>query len=108
MKKIFFMIVLAGLLLLLITSVMEMPGIGSIDNPAYNEVTRYYVENSIKDSNAPNIIASIITDYRAFDTLGETTVLFTSIAAVISVLSLGHGHGDKKHNSEEKVGKHHG
>ena len=107
MKKTFFMIVLAGLLVLLITSVMEMPGIGSIDNPAYNEVTRYYVENAVKDSNAPNIIAAIITDYRAFDTLGETTVLFTSIAAVISVLSLGHHH--KEHNnSEEKVEKHHG
>lgn len=104
MKKIFLMIVLAGLLVLLITSVMEMPEIGSIDNPAYNEVTRYYVDNSIKDSNAPNIIAAIITDYRAFDTLGETTVLFTSIAAVISVLSIGHHHI----NSDEKVDKRHG
>lgn len=104
MKKVFLMIVLAGLLFLLVTSVLEMPDIGSRNIPAYNEVTRYYIDNSVKDSNAPNIIAAIITDYRAFDTLGETTVLFTSIAAVLSVLSIGHHHID----SEEKVDKHNG
>lgn len=102
MKKLLFIFVLTGLFLLLVSSILKMPALGSINNPSYNEVTNYYIDNTIEDTNAPNIIAAVITDYRAFDTLGETTVLFTSIAAVISVLQISHhknkeGEGDKHH-----------
>jgi len=87
MKKTFTLLVLLGLLFVLLNSISEMPSLGDIQNPAYNEVAHYYIDNAIEDTNASNVIASIITDYRAFDTLGETTVLFTSIAAVISVIN---------------------
>jgi len=79
--------VLGGLLFVLLNSISEMPSLNSTENPSYNEVAHYYVDNAVEDTNATNIVSSIITDYRAFDTLGETTVLFTSITAVISVLS---------------------
>lgn len=44
-----------------------------------------YIKKGLDDTGAANIVASVILDYRAYDTLGETTVLFTSIigAAVI-------------------------
>jgi multisubunit Na+/H+ antiporter MnhB subunit len=32
-------------------------------------------------------VAAVVVDFRAFDTLGETIVLFTSIVAVLVVLS---------------------
>ncbi|SCY49718.1 hydrogen gas-evolving membrane-bound hydrogenase subunit E [Alkaliphilus peptidifermentans] len=98
MKKGLFIIVLSGLFLLLVASILQMPSLGSIENPSYNETAVYYLENAVEDTHAPNAIAAIITDYRAFDTLGETTVLFTSIAAVISVLKISHhskNKGDK-------------
>ncbi len=98
MKKTLSVIALLGLLLLLISSVMEMPGVGSTDNPSYNETTEYYLENAVKDTNAPNAVAAIIIDYRGFDTLGETVVLFTAITSVLSVLAISH---DK--NDTEKV-----
>lgn len=87
MKKAFILLMLGTLLVVLLSSISEMPSLGDTQNPSYNNVANYYVNNSIEDTNTVNIVASIITDYRAFDTLGETTVLFTSIAAVISVLS---------------------
>ncbi len=89
MRKSLILIVLAGLLFVLLGSISEMPGLGGLENPSYNEVPRHYLEHAIDDTNTANVIASIITDYRAFDTLGETTVLFTSITAVISVLGSG-------------------
>ena len=46
----------------------------------------YIIENSLDDTGAFNIIASVITDYRAFDTLGEVTILFISIVTVFTVL----------------------
>ncbi len=87
MKKSFVVFVLGGLLMVLLSSIPEMPPMGNVNNPSFNQVSEYYISQAIADTNTPNVIASIITDYRAFDTLGETTVLFTSITAVISVLS---------------------
>lgn len=67
-------------------TVAEMPLFGSIDSPAFNEVPRRYLESGVVETGALNIVSSIITDYRAFDTLGEATVLFAAIAAVIATL----------------------
>lgn len=86
MSKFLTILVLAGLFVILVGSILRMPSLGSIDNPSYNETTTYYLEHAVEETGSLNVIAAIITDYRAFDTLGETTVLFTSIAAVISVL----------------------
>ncbi len=87
MNKGVILIMLAIVLFFLLTTIPEMPTLGSIETPSYNEVTHHYVDNAVEDTGAVSVVAAIITDYRAFDTLGETTVLFTAIAAVLSVLS---------------------
>lgn len=86
MKRIFVIMVLTLLFFVLSFSVLEMPDFATADSPANNALARYYVENAVEEAHATNVIAAIITDYRAFDTLGETTVLFTAILAVTSVL----------------------
>jgi multicomponent Na+:H+ antiporter subunit B len=35
---------------------------------------------------ASNLVAAVILDFRGYDTLGEATVLFTSVAGVVAVL----------------------
>lgn len=106
-KKIPILIVLIALFFLLSFCILKMPTFGDIHNPSYNTTTQYYIENTVEDVNIPNIVAAIITDYRAFDTLGETTVLFASIAAVISVLSIGsHKNKKEKEEKEEKEDGH--
>lgn len=92
MSKKIIVIVLFILFIILSISIIRMPDIGGSQNPAYNEITTYYLENARQETGSMNIIAAIITDYRAFDTLGETTVLFSGIAAVFSVLAM---KGDK-------------
>jgi multicomponent Na+:H+ antiporter subunit B len=78
---------LLGLIIFLFSfTVAEMPPFGSPDNPAFNEVPRRYLESGVIETGAVNIISSVIIDYRAFDTLGEATVLFVAIAAVIATL----------------------
>ncbi|WP_350343300.1 hydrogen gas-evolving membrane-bound hydrogenase subunit E [Proteinivorax hydrogeniformans] len=101
MKKGILAILLFGLLIVLISGILEMPALGSVDNPAYTEeVTEYYLENSIEDTNSPNVISALLTDYRFFDTLGETVVLFTGITVVVSVLKRGNApqHGNEGEN----------
>ncbi len=86
MKRTYGKIVLGLLFIVLVWSLVDMPPMGGIDNPSIGEVSDYYISKNKEDTNSANLIASIITDYRAFDTLGETTVLYASITAVISVL----------------------
>jgi multisubunit Na+/H+ antiporter MnhB subunit len=74
------------LFLILSWGVLSMPAMGDPNAPAHNQLAEIYKTRSLEDTGAANVIAAIITDYRAFDTLGETTVLFTSIAAVVSIM----------------------
>jgi multisubunit Na+/H+ antiporter MnhB subunit len=50
------------------------------------ETSRYYLEHGAADTGAANIVAGIILDYRAYDTLGEVTVLLTAILGTLTVL----------------------
>ena len=38
----------------------------------------YYIENAQKDSKTPNVVTTILADYRGFDTLGEEAVIFAA------------------------------
>lgn len=57
--------------------------IGRLDAPA-----NIYLQNGLNKTGASNIVAAIILDFRAYDTLGEATVLFTSIVGALSILRL--------------------
>lgn len=76
-------LVIVGTLMLAVTS---LPRFGSADNPGVNEVMERYVESGMEETGAVNIVAGIILDYRAFDTLGESFVLFTAVSAVLILM----------------------
>lgn len=48
--------------------------------------SKTYISDGLKQTGAANLVASVILDYRAYDTLGEATVLFTSIIGVTVIL----------------------
>jgi len=48
-------------------------------------VASVYLKEGLAKTGATNIVASVILDYRAFDTLGEATVLFTAVIGVLAV-----------------------
>lgn len=58
--------------------------------PIFTEVegspSQIYIENGLKDTGAANVVAAVILDYRGYDTLGEATVLFTSILGATVIL----------------------
>lgn len=83
-----FSILLAGVLVLfLIRTVFEMPEFNRADSPANtSEVIERYIESGLTETGAVNIVAGIILDYRAFDTLGESHVLFTAVIAVMVLI----------------------
>ena len=56
------------------------------ENPRATEVAERYVERGLEETGAVNIVAGMILDYRAFDTLGESHVLFTALICVMILL----------------------
>lgn len=73
--------------LVLLFTISALPKFGSAESPAWNEVSRRYLEQGLSETGAVNVVAGMILDYRAFDTLGESMVLFTASIAVIFLLS---------------------
>ncbi|MBQ9010463.1 MAG: hypothetical protein IJ088_14215 [Clostridia bacterium] len=82
-----FLICVAMIALLLYT-VTTLPGFGRENNPTQNEVPRRYIEQGLQETGAVNIVTGMILDYRAFDTLGESTVLFAAVMVVLFLLRL--------------------
>lgn len=73
------------------------------DLPAFGyptmKVASMYLENGLAKTGAANLVSSVILDFRAYDTLGEATILFT---AVIGVLAIVRRVGRKKEDVEVK------
>ena len=46
------------------------------------DVGKYYLENTVPQTGAANVVTSVTLFYRGFDTLGEVTVLFTDALGV--------------------------
>lgn len=84
-------LVCVGLSALLIYTALDLPQFGGADALVDNEVSRFYVEEGLEDTGAVNIISGIILDFRGFDTLGESHVLFIAACTVLLLLHLPQG-----------------
>ena len=78
-----FLITLVGLLLY---TVSYLPRTGNPANPDNNVVSQRYIEQGLQETGALNIVSGMILTYRAFDTFGETNVLFIATCCVMVLL----------------------
>ena len=98
----FFAVVLCCIMIgFLLLTVAKLPTYGSPDSPAHNEVMERYVEKGMEETGAVNVVAGVILDYRAFDTLGESHVLYTAATAVFILLLSLKGSGEPE--QEKKI-----
>jgi multicomponent Na+:H+ antiporter subunit B len=63
---------------LLIYGTGEMPKWGDPYSPASLHVSPRYIERTVEETATPDMVTSVLADYRGYDTLGETTVIFTA------------------------------
>jgi len=73
--------ILFGLIMTLTTLVLFRQ---ETDSP----LQRYFLENSISQGKGQNAVNVILVDFRAFDTLGEITVLAVTMIGIIALLSI--------------------
>ncbi len=84
--RIFAVILCIGIIGILLVTVSYLPQFGSANNPNNNEVSKRYIEKGLEETGATNIVTGMILDYRAFDTLGESHVLFISACSVLILI----------------------
>lgn len=81
-------VICALIIYFLLTTVAALPPFGEAGNPAHNEVSARYIERGLQDTGAVNVVAGMILDYRAFDTFGESIVLFAALCGVMILLRI--------------------
>ncbi len=80
----FIVTVLTGAVL--IYGTLDMPDWGDPNSPASRHVSPRYITKTEVETATPNMVTSVLADYRGYDTLGETTVIFTAGVSCILLL----------------------
>lgn len=80
-------------------ALLEIPRFGE----PLMRVSSEYLKTGPEKTGATNIVTAVLLDFRAYDTLGEATVLFTSIVGAFGILRR-RGRKHKREMDTEKVG----
>ena len=64
-----------------------IPAVDDAKAPVHSYISGFYIENSIPQTGAHNIVTAVLADYRGFDTLFETCVMFLAGITALMVLS---------------------
>ncbi len=90
---------LAGLLALLVWASADLPDRADPSAPANVHLSPEFTELTESEIVMTNLVSAILADFRGYDTLGETFVIFTAGLAVLLVLQRGYRRG--KDGNEE-------
>lgn len=78
---------------ILLYGVSDFPTFGDPKSPANAGVeggapsaSLYYINESYGDTKVPNLVTSILADYRGYDTMFETVVIFAAGMAIFAIL----------------------
>jgi multicomponent Na+:H+ antiporter subunit B len=57
---------------------LDLPAFGDPASAPSTHVSPRYLESGVRETGAPNIVTAVLADYRSYDTLIETVVIFTA------------------------------
>jgi multicomponent Na+:H+ antiporter subunit B len=75
---------------LLVRATADLPDWGDPQSPASTHVSNYFIENSMEQTSVPNFVTSVLADYRGYDTMFETIVIFCAGITVLTILRRSH------------------
>lgn len=91
----------------LLYAVSDFPAFGDPRSPANAGVAGgapsasvHYIENAYRDTRVPNLVTAVLADYRGYDTLFETVVIFIAGMAVFAILRAVRGDGIEEDGDE--------
>ncbi|MDP2367440.1 MAG: DUF4040 domain-containing protein [Rhodoferax sp.] len=71
---------------LLVYGTLGLPAFSDPMAPIHTHVAPRYLKEMKQEIDIPNAVTAVLASYRGYDTLGETTVVFTAGAGVIALL----------------------
>lgn len=80
----------------LVYATIDMPAFGDPSSPANSYIGRDYIIRMPTDISVPNIVTGVLASYRGYDTMGETSVVFTAGMACLLLLGGGSIRGGRK------------
>ncbi len=94
---------------ILLYGVSDFPAFGDPRSPANasvpgsESVSQYFITESYKDTKVPNLVTSVLADYRGYDTMFETVVIFAAGMAIFAILRVV---GNESDPTPRKVDEH--
>lgn len=70
----------------LVYGTLGLPAFSDPAAPIHVHVVPRYLNEALRETGVPNVVTAVLASYRGYDTLGETTVVFTAGAGVIALL----------------------
>jgi multicomponent Na+:H+ antiporter subunit B len=70
----------------LVYGTLGLPAFSDPQAPIHVHVVPRYLNEALKETGVPNVVTAVLASYRGYDTLGETTVVFTAGIGVIALL----------------------
>jgi multicomponent Na+:H+ antiporter subunit B len=86
MKKLIGIVIAIAVLIVLLYGAKDLPPWADPGQPASLHVSPQYIERAFEETGVPNIVTAVLADYRGYDTLFETAVIFTAGVAVLMLL----------------------
>jgi len=67
----------------------DFPLLGDAMSPANNHpVARHYIEETVNDTHVRNLVTAVLADYRGYDTMFETVVVFVAGIGILAVIGV--------------------
>jgi len=71
---------------MLVFGTLGLPAFSDPQAPIHTHVVPRYLNDVLRETGVPNVVTAVLASYRGYDTLGETTVVFTAGIGVIALL----------------------
>ena len=71
---------------MLVFGTLDLPAFSDPQAPIHTHVVPRYLNDALRETGVPNVVTAVLASYRGYDTLGETTVVFTAGIGVIALL----------------------
>ena len=85
MKRIgLILVILCGAVLLYATK--DFPAWGDPDSPASTHLSPHYIQHTLEETGVSNLVTAVLADYRGYDTMFETVVVFCAGLACFLLL----------------------
>lgn len=90
----FVTVILAGALFLCVST--ELPNWADPQSPASTHLSPHFIEKTLDETHVPNIVTAVLGDYRGYDTMFETIVVFCAGMACFFLLGGFHSTEQRK------------